>query len=389
MITHEETEYCKVTASYSAEENVVKDKRFNILKQFKKHPVPGFRPGKATDHAIRTTYKKEIEASLKQAMLNHANEDIIFETKIDPIGQPDVKSVNLVGNDFRCELNYLRKPTFELKQYKELEIPAPHMQETTEQMVESFLRTLQTKYADVRPYNDDEFVQDGDKCTLTVEMNDETKEGEVYDVGSNKYPDFDVNLLGMKPDETKEFGTYKVTLHMGLKSIPCALDDSLAQKCNVNTLKELMDSISIIATRQFNGEREELIAQQIRNILLATTEIKTPEWLTIMESKGLAAQNNVKWDEADEQTKEQFIKMGTDNINLSLIFDKITKEEPETVLSDNEALDMVKNYMVGRVQNIDEWIANAQKTGAIWGLITKVKSDFVMRWLVEHAKIIE
>ena len=134
QITKNETEYCKVSIAYMADEDTVKQNRTKILNKMRKLPVPGFRPGKATDYALRVHYKKEIENNLRQEMLNHANGDILFETKIEPIGQPDVKAISLEGNNFSCELNYLRKPSFDLKQYKELEIPTPHMNETVEQI---------------------------------------------------------------------------------------------------------------------------------------------------------------------------------------------------------------------------------------------------------------
>lgn len=398
MITSNETEYCKVNTTYIAEAEIVKTKRNDIVRKMKKQPVPGFRTGKATDYALRTHYKKEIENNLRQVMLNQANDDILYETKIQPIGQPEVKDVSLVGNDFRCELNYNRKPTFELKQYKDLEVPMPHVKETVEQIIEGFLQTLRNKHGDVRPYTDDEFIQLGDKITMSLETsNSEPKEGELYIVGSNKYPDFDSNILGMKPDDVREFTTiineekvtYKVTLHMGLKTVPATLDDALALKCNVKNLKELMDSVSIIANRQYNSEKDEQIAQQIRNQLLASHEIQCPEWLTIMESKGLAAQNQIKWEEADTATKEKYIKFGTDNVKMSLIFDAITREEPDTVLNDSEAIDWIKNFMVDKVQNVEDWANTALKNGTIWGLVAKVKTDYIMKWLIEHVKFVE
>lgn len=115
MLEINEVEYCKLNIKYTALPETVVEKTKAALNELRKLPVPGFRPNKATDIAIKTRYKSRINDWVKREMLNQSVEDILFETKMQHIGQPQVIDMRLEGNVFNCEMIFLKKPDLDRK----------------------------------------------------------------------------------------------------------------------------------------------------------------------------------------------------------------------------------------------------------------------------------
>src|SRR5271166_2362217 len=116
-----ENEPCKLTINCTANAGEILNKRAEVLTSFKKAPVPGFRPGKATVDAIKLHYKDQIEESLKRALAEDAYHNTLFEKKLRPHGAPRFNSLLMVDGKFTCSFDLFTKPDFELLQYKDLE----------------------------------------------------------------------------------------------------------------------------------------------------------------------------------------------------------------------------------------------------------------------------
>lgn len=399
-VVTEEIGHCKIRVNYIADYDVVAQKRTEAIDQLRHLPVSGFRPGKATDTAIKLKFKDRIDEWVKREMFSQANDDVIFETKIRPLGSPNVESSKLSGNNFTCQLVYIYKPEFELKLYNGIEIPAPHMEKSVGEITEFLIQDLRKKHGDVRPYEDEDFVQQGDKVTLTYEIAELEKkeEGQLYVVGANLFPEFDDNIMGMVPGETRKFRTKigdkvvecEVTLHMGMKSTLCPADDALAQKIGIANYKELISTAQVIANKQYTSIRNQKIGEQITNRLVADHDFDPPEWLVDMDAQHLAAQEGVKWDELDEDIKKKYLERGKNNSKFTLILDSIKQDEPEVDVADAEALEGIKHAVKERgIPNAEEWLQKSMKNGTLHGMVAKFKQDYMLQWLVEHAKVIE
>ena len=404
QINTEELEFCKIKVNYLADSDVVKSKRTEAIKQLRGQPVPGFRPGKATDTAIKVKFKDKINDWVSREMLQQANDDILFETKMRPIGNHQVKDIKLDGTEFKCELVYLKKPDFELADYKEMEIPAPHLETTIDQLRESMFQTLREQNGETRPYEENDFVQTGDVITIdyAIHENDingkvmKKEDGAVYEVGSNKLPGgFDDALSGMAPDEKREFALQGeafvvVTVLAGTKKEPCPLDDSLAKKLNIENFDTLKGDVQAAAEKQLKSQRDQMIATQIKNRLVADNDFEVPPWLLNMEAQQIAAQEGVKWDDLDDAAKETFNKRGKDQIKFALIMDSIRLDEPEVQLGDEESIQLIRQRltMMG-VPNVQQFIVESAHNGRLAGMISTLRNDYAMQWLVDHSKIVE
>jgi len=115
-----ELEPCKLSVHVKANFLEISDKRVEVEGAFKKAPVPGFRPGKASADAIRIHYRQQIEDSLKRALAEDAYHNAIFEKKLRPHGAPKFNSFLLDGGSFTCEFELFTKPDFEISPYQNM-----------------------------------------------------------------------------------------------------------------------------------------------------------------------------------------------------------------------------------------------------------------------------
>jgi FKBP-type peptidyl-prolyl cis-trans isomerase (trigger factor) len=396
QVTTEDVEYCKVKVNYVADSKVVSKKAKDALNEIRSLPVPGFRPGKATDTAIKLKYKDRINQWVSGEMLNHAHDDILFETKIKPLGRPQLLNHSLKNNEFSCELMYLKKPEFELKQFKEIEVSEPNQSANVDEIADDILLQLRKKHASSVPYGESDFVQMGDKITLSYQVGeDPIKEGQLYIVGEKLLPEFDENLQGMTAGETRTFNVLindkpvscTATVHMGMKLILAPLDDELAKLYNLVKVGALMNTINSMAQQRVASIRNEGIGNQIKEKLVSDHDFEVPPWLVLMEGQYLAMTEGLKWDDLTDEVKDKYLDRAKQNVKFTLILDSIRDTAKESELSDSECVDVVKQQIFRQKPgiNVNSAIQEMSKTGALAGLVAKTKNDFTLQYLVDNA----
>jgi len=115
-----------------------------------------------------------------------------------------------------------------------------------------------------------------------------------------------------------------------------------------------------------------------------------PTWLIDMEVQHIIMQNGIGnvsllSDEERNLFKEKAIKQ----IKLSLILDSVRDTEPESVLSDAEAINGLKQQVSMQGQEPEAFIAKAQKSGGLFGMLAQLKDEFALQWLVNNSKVTE
>lgn len=397
MLELNEVEYCKVNVKYTATPEAVIEKTKEAINELRKLPVPGFRANKAPDLAIKARYKLKIAEWVKQQLIQYSYDEILFETKIEPIGQPQLLNVRLDGNNFNCEMLFLKKPEFELQEVKGLEIPTPHADTTQEKYVESMLQELRTKNGDSVPFTDQDFVQANDTLTLDYTVGEKVNEGVLYTVGQNILPDFDNNIIGMAAGESRDFNTLvdgekvkvSVTVHMGMKKSPAPLDDQLAVKLGMTDINHLRSTVEGIASNRLKQHRDAQIADQISKRLIAMHDFEVPEWLISMELQGMAQKNNIKLDEVTDEVKADLNEKSKGSIKFALILDSIRKNDPSSDLTDDEVLGLIKTRLVGQVENPDVYMMEMQKNGQLIGIVAQLRNETTLQYLIDNAKLID
>lgn len=413
----EEVEFCKVKVTYEADPDVVEGKYDEAIAEFRdghlkgKQKIAGFRQGKAPDYAIKSYCRRQIRDWVNREMRSQAYDEMLYETHMKPIGLPEFSDVQLKGNKFTCNMTVLRKPDFKLQQYKDFELPQPHSDIDPVAEAEQGLRNLQMRFAEIEPYGDDDFVDNGDQITMDFEATIDGEpfegskaEGQLYLVGTNIFEGFDENLLGMMPGDERTFDVTfpeyipevggktaqcKVTVHMGTKRRPHPLDDELVKKCGAETLDKLRASLMTVSQQRKAQEENNDLRQQVSRRLVNEHDFEVPEFLKKVEFLTQLAQHGGTEDDLTEENREALMGMAENNVKLSLILDSIREAEPDSVMSDTEAEGAIKQRALLQNQNPDQVVVEAKKSGAYEGMVSALRDEFTLQWVVSQSKIVE
>ena len=409
-----EIEKCKLAVHYEANAEEIKEKKTEVLNAFKNAPVRGFRKNKAPMDAIRIQYAKQIDESLKRAMAEHALHSTIFEKNLKVHGPPKFNSLLLEGGKFICEFETLTKPDFTLPDWKNMEIPRPVQEHTTEEVAEKMLQELRVRLGDVIPFTETDFVQNGDNVVLDydgfadgVKIDSLSVKSEMMTVGKSPLVGFDNNLIGMTPGEMREFDFvspegglpslsgktihFQVTLNTGSKTIPAALDDTLAQKLGKKDFAELREAVVQASFARVETFNKSQVNDAVSRKLIADTEIDVPPWMSVSEAQYLCQQSHMDWNTLPDPDREKFIEMAIQNVKLSLILDRVREDEPEAQLSDQEVFDIIKTNLLNNnpQEKIDDAINQMNKSGYLTILFSRIKDENTLNCITKAVKLID
>jgi len=363
---------------------------------------------------LKKHYRKYIEEQVTKELVAEAYDEALHETKMKPIGYPQITSSTLDDESFECEMVFMKKPDFELQQYTGFQVPNPHQDETAGVRAERMIQTLRERHGETVLYGEDDFLQEGDSVTMNVvsicegkAVDSLTKEGLAYTVGQNTFKEFDHSIYGMRPGEERTFDivfpdgetindeirnkrvTFTVALHAGTKSIPAELGDEFAKKLGYENYQKMEGEAVGTASGQLDRERRQLISNQVLGKILEKHDFKVPQWFVLMESQNAVRELGVNWSDMTEDEIDSINKQSINKLKLSMILDSIRDEEPEAVFSEQEIMNTMKMNIQNSGGNPDEVLSSAQKDGSLIGLVAKLKDQATIQWLIEQSSIID
>ena len=408
-----EIEYCKVSIKYQGDPEDVKKKRQFVAREMAKTwEVKGFRKGKSSPEVIKITYPKEVDAHLRQEMLRKAYQDSLNEKNIKAFGGPEVVSSKLEGNVFEAEFAVHTMPEFELKNYKGFEIPKYPSPMTVDDLSQKILQEFREQHADTVPYAEGDFVQMKDKIVVNYEafegdmkLEDLSAEGTILEVGKINLQGFDDEILGMKPNEERSFVLHTpkdfvtefadknirfvVKLISGSKLVPAALDDELAKKGGGETFADLEKEAKTLASNRLAEAAENHYRDQVGNRLIVEHDFVVPEWIASPEAQVQAEMRKLNWKELSEEEQTKMKEEASEAIKLSLVLSKIQEEEPAAALTEEELLQKARENFSQFTANPNEVLETVAKKGQLGMLLTRVKDEHTLSYIVKQSTIIE
>src|SRR5690606_12610754 len=373
ILNIEEPDYCKLKVHYIGDPDIVSQKLEEAVSNLRNIQIPGFRKGKAPDSAIKVRLRPQINQFIAREMATAAIDDIVFETDIKPIGQPSFSNISIKGNVFSCDVELTKKPEFELSDLR-FEIPKPDTGPLDEEaLAEKSLFNLRLRVGETEPYEEDDIVEIGEQLTLSFEATIEGEtfdgslvEGEMYQVGSDRWSGWDDNLLGMRAGETKEFdfkfesgpdtllgkqAKFSVTIHMGTKRKPHPVNEDFLKMMGVDSLKEMMDKLRTISKASIQKTAQQEKRNQIAIRLVEANKFKVPDFIVESEARNIAMQSGLLFKDLDETEKNRISEQAEKNTRLSLILDSVREGEPDSVLNDGEAQNHLVQHLQAQGQN--------------------------------------
>jgi len=279
--SHKPNHTVEVDAELDAE--AVARERDHIIRKYRGHAqVPGFRPGKAPESAVRARFADDIEEELREHLVNHLLHEVFTgEEGFEPITSPKMGSLEFAqdgGFHFTAEMEV--RPRYELPEIEDAELPEVSL-DVADAEVEEELRKVADEHSSWEPA-DEATIEDGllVEADLHGVMEDSDEEpfeelGAQFIVGHESVPpQISEALQGAKvgeeriaekrfPDDdenTNRAGKtvrYTAQIKAVKRKVLPEIDDELAKTIGLESLDELKDRIAQMLERNKLIQRRE------------------------------------------------------------------------------------------------------------------------------------
>jgi trigger factor len=342
------------------------DKAYKTLKKNVK--IKGFRPGKAPRSIIERRFKKDMRAEVSGQLIQNSYVEALRETELVPLGEPTIDHRDLEkGQPYNYSVTIEVRPPIQ-----DLNINGLRLKKkvywVNDEEVEIQLKILQKNQAQLRSIEEDRPVENGDFVLIDYEG---FKDGQSFtavsktenfhfEVGSGRIlEDFDQQLLGMRPNMTKEFSvhfpadyynkdlagldvTFKVTLKEIKEEILPEIDDEFAKDLGEHeTLAELKQAMRRELERRYETQSERELRQVIIDMLIEQVDFELPEVLVKHELSALVneAHNALSYrglsledtGRTDESLSKEYYPRAERRVREYLLLQKVVEQEGITV----------------------------------------------------------
>ncbi len=368
------------------------DKAYKTLKKNVK--IKGFRPGKVPRSIIERRFKKDMHAEVSGQLIQNSYVEALRETELVPLGEPTIDRPDLEKDQpYNYSVTIEVRPPVQDLNINDLRLKKK-VYRVNDEEVETQLKILQRNQAQLRSIEEDRPVENGDFVLIDYEG---FKDGQSFtpvsktenfhfEVGSGRIlEDFDQQLLGMRPNMTKEFSvhfpadyynkdlagldiTFKVTLKEIKEEILPEIDDEFAKDLGEHeTLAELKQAMRRELERRYETQSERELRQVIIDMLIEQVDFELPEVLVTHELSALVneAHNALSYrglsledtGQTDESLSKEYYPRAERRVREYLLLQKVVEQEGITVTDEmleqaykemaeamNQSVDTIKQF---------------------------------------------
>lgn len=137
--------------------------------------IKGFRKGKVPSSLIESRFRDKIYQEATGDLINYQLNEILGETKLQPLSRLDVDAKELVrGESFTYTVSFEVAPDFELPEYGKLEVEQEAVEVDTKE-IEDVIERIRTNLAELKDVEEDRVAQDGDVAIINFNAWQEDK----------------------------------------------------------------------------------------------------------------------------------------------------------------------------------------------------------------------
>jgi trigger factor len=383
-----------------------------------KAKLPGFRPGKAPASLIRSKFSKQVREDVLENLLPKYFKQKVEEEHLEVVGRPNVKDVHFhEGEPLRFKAEFEVAPEIELKDYRGVTVHYSEPQVSDGDIDKRLeeIREQKSQFVNVEP----RAIVDGDYAVVTLDslsgVDPAVHQDEVVlHVGDpDTMPGFSEALLGMSPEEEKEFEvTYpedfgqerlagktvrfraKLTT-IRTKELP-ELNDEFAQDLgDYQTLNDLREAVrkAIFHEREYGAQQK--AKDQLIDRLIETHEFPVPEaYIERQIESQLENQFRELAERGIDPTKLQidWTKLkdaqrpkALHDVKASLLVDKIAEREAITPTNDEVDAE-VQRIAKQQREPVAAVRKKLVKDGVLNRIAYQIRSNKTMNFLFEHAR---
>lgn len=346
------------------------DQAYKNLKKTAK--IKGYRPGKTPRSVLERLFKKNVHSDVSSKLLQDSLINAIKENDLKVIGTPKIDSPGLdAKKPYKYDATVEVQPEIDELDFKGLKLKK-NLYKVSDEEVSAQLKMLQKNLAQQKTVEEARPVQKGDFALIDYEgFKDgkpfaETQKTDNFTlkIGNGQiFKEFDEQLIGMNPDETREINIHfpedyvnkklanlDITFHVKLNEIreevlPEINDEFAKDLGKYKTLDQLKNAISDNLQEGYKKRTEQELNEQIFTALIAKKDFEVPDMLVEYELNGIIADversfayNNTTMEAmglSKEKLSEKYRETAVKQVKRHLILNKLIEQEKLT-LSDEE-----------------------------------------------------
>ncbi len=368
----EEVGPCKKLLKFEIPKETIEGEWQKQLKEVSRMAnLPGFRKGKVPRKLLEKKFSDKIMDEVKRAVVSDSYQQALEMNKLSPIGDPDIGDIDLeVGKPLKFEITLEVLPTFELGEYKGMQLKRKPVSVTDED-IDKALETISRQKSQLTvvkkgKVKDEDFII----CDCAVGINGEVvwtdEELEVMVSGSHvadiNVPDLKDNLVGTKSGDkvsidvelgdnfsVEQHRNKSAKMEISIKEIKRPkspeINDELAKQVGYDTLGELKEFMSqrleMEKKRMAEGEMQEQISRKLiemadfdvpENMISQHTNERLYRYQLDLLNKGTPQEEIEKNMEDLRNASEESVVR---DFKMSLVLDRIAEKERIFVTEDD------------------------------------------------------
>lgn len=392
--------------------------------------VPGFRPGRAPSSVIKRHYKNEIRSEVLRELLPQAVADALEEHKLNPLVEPEIQLSNTEGlekigeEDLSIQAQVEVLPEVTLGEYKGLEVTR-RTRPVTDADVDRVVEALRQESASLQAV-EDRGAQLGDTLTVTFRgkfvEEPEAEEINVEDVevvlgGPHVLPEISENLVGVKPDEERNFtvkypedfnspGLAGKTIDYNARTTAVLMtelpevDDEWAKSVGegAETVAALREQIREGMTENSRQSAENVLREELMNKLIGAHTVEVPDTLVESQTQRLLESSvyemmqrgydprgkDIQW----EPLRNLLRGRAEQELRGSLLLERIAEAEKVEV-SDEQVNEEINRLAESLGQTPEQVRAALTKQGGERSIADRLRVRRTIDFLVENARVTE
>ncbi len=388
----DETTY-EVSAVREGEE--FKHLKEHVLVHFKDAKVDGFRPGHVPANVIEKNFKKEIDGEILNHIISDEYQKAVAENELKPIADIKLEKYEIQADKAEVVFTIPVLPSFELGQYKGLEVEKENV-EVTDEKVNEEIEGMRKNASKLKEVDEDEEAKNDDVVNINFEgfvdgVAFDGGKAEGYDltlgshsfidtfedqiVGHKKNDEFDVNVKFPEAYHAENLkgkpALFKVKVNSIKRKEEAELNDDLAKELGFESVDDMRAKTRENITKREEARVENEFKNKIIEKVVDGTNVEAPRALVDREiefqinrfAQQLQMQgiNLSQYFQMTGQTidkmREDSREMAEKSVKTELVLSEISKVENITVTDeevDNEFEVMATMYGMDKATMLDE-----------------------------------
>lgn len=411
IISKESIDICKDKVKFSYDEDKIAEVIDDIALEIgKNNKIKGYRKGKAPLAAIKQLHKKHIMDVAKQRLVSEAFEDILFDCKWKPFGQPSLNEITFNSRNFYVEMVIGYNPTFELTKYKDFDLESPDSSVNVESFKSRMIEAFCEEFGEMSPLEEDDFVLLGDEVCISYvgkidgeDFKNNVGENVKFVVGQGKaLKEIEDEIIGMSIGEKREVdiefsenfaqedvkgkkAVFNVELKSANRKTAAEFGDDLIKKAGFKDTKAFNGALEMKAKEKIAEHEFLFYREQINKKLIEENDIEVPEWMKMEITKNMVKMQNKKWEDISDEDKNLMMNSANDKLKLAFILDYIKDKEVETCLSDTEILGTMQSNIHRFPEEIRKQLISGSNPRLMTQIAGEIQDEHLLRWLINQS----